>query len=137
VTCTWAAINLLLVAASEEALFRGVSLRALQNAFGGRAAGEPLAVLATSILFGAAHYRHGGLTYAGLSTMAGLGYGAVVALTQRLEAGIALHFALNAVHFLGFTYPNRASSAELRGLTQGTPLVLRGEVQQGSTPFTS
>jgi membrane protease YdiL (CAAX protease family) len=36
---------------------------------------------------------------------AGLGYGWVFMRTQRIEAAMAVHFGVNAVHFLLFTYP--------------------------------
>lgn len=116
-TLAWSVVNLTLVAASEEALFRGLSLRGFQAATNTWPAGQLWPVAATSLMFGYAH-RRGGPTYMALSAVAGTGYGAVVAMTGRLEAGIALHFALNAVHFVAFTYPNRASSAERKRLSQ-------------------
>ena len=55
-------------------------------------------------LFGLVH-AGGGPTYVVLATLAGVGYGWVFLRTGRIEASILTHFALNAVHFLGFTYP--------------------------------
>ena len=37
--------------------------------------------------------------------MAGLGYGWAFMRTQRIEAAMAVHFGVNAMHFLLFTYP--------------------------------
>lgn len=48
----------------------------------------------------------GGPTYVVLSTVAGVGYGrAYLHAGNRIEASLLAHFTLNAVHFLGFTYP--------------------------------
>jgi membrane protease YdiL (CAAX protease family) len=44
-----------------------------------------------------------------LATVAGLFYGAAYLRTRRIEGAILTHFALNAVHFLAFTYPALAS----------------------------
>ena len=43
--------------------------------------------------------------YVALAAVAGAGYGWAYLRTQRIEASILTHFALNAVHFFGFTYP--------------------------------
>jgi membrane protease YdiL (CAAX protease family) len=42
------------------------------------------------------------------ATVAGLGYGWAFLRTGRIEAAIAVHFAVNAVHFLLFAYPRLA-----------------------------
>jgi membrane protease YdiL (CAAX protease family) len=60
-------------------------------------------------LFGLAHWG-GGARYAMLASVAGLGYALVYARVRRVEASILVHFAVNAVHFVGFTYPALASS---------------------------
>ncbi len=98
------AINLLLTVVAEEAFFRGLIQHRLQAAFKPLPAGDLLAVLVSALLFGAAHLG-GGLGYAALATVAGLGYAWVFLRSARIEAAIALHFTLNAVHFIGFTYP--------------------------------
>jgi hypothetical protein len=58
----------------------------------------------SALLFGAVHLA-GGLPYTLLATVAGAGYAYCYHLTKRIEAPIVLHIALNAVHFVGFTYP--------------------------------
>ena len=47
----------------------------------------------------------GGIAYAALATLAGIGYGAAYHVTQRVEASLLVHFALNLAHLLLFTYP--------------------------------
>lgn len=61
----------------------------------------------SSLLFAAAHLG-GGLLQAAIAGLAGLGYALVHARSRRIEAAILTHFAVNAVHFLGFTYPGLA-----------------------------
>jgi hypothetical protein len=62
----------------------------------------PIAV--TSVLFGLVHFA-GGPLLIGAATLAGVGYGIAYARTRRIEAAVLAHFSLNAIHFLGFTYP--------------------------------
>lgn len=100
----WLWANLCLTCLAEEALFRGFIQAQLQRAWLKRRGGEWLALGVAAILFGLAH-AGGGLTYLVLSTFAGIGYGWVFLRTGRIEASILTHFGLNAVHFVGFTYP--------------------------------
>lgn len=105
----WA--NLCLTCLAEEALFRGFVQRGLQEKWGHRPQGKWLALGVASVLFGVAHAA-GGPTYVVLSTCAGLGYGwAYLRTGNRIEASLLAHFTLNAVHFLGFTYPALARAA--------------------------
>lgn len=109
---TWAylAKMLLFTAVLEEAFFRGIVQDRLARSAWIRARPEltwlPLAV--ASLLFGLAHAPGGGWGLACLATVAGVGYGLAYARTGRVESAIAVHFAVNAVHFLGFTYPRLA-----------------------------
>ena len=73
----------------DWSLGAGVRLRALAVAAG---------------LFGLAPAA-GGPAYVALATVAGVGYGWIYQKTSRIEASMLTHFALNTVHFLGFTYP--------------------------------
>jgi membrane protease YdiL (CAAX protease family) len=100
----WAPANLFFTCLSEETFFRGFLLRELAQlgSHRRRAAGVALAV--SSVLFGLVHLP-GGWTYALAAMLAGAGYGWAYLRTQRVEAGMAVHFALNATHFLLFTYP--------------------------------
>lgn len=103
-TVEFLAINLLLTVVAEEAFFRGVIQQRLQSALQGMRSGNGLALTASALLFGAAHLG-GGMTYATIAGLAGLGYAWVFQRSGRIEAPILLHFTLNAVHFLAFTYP--------------------------------
>jgi membrane protease YdiL (CAAX protease family) len=103
----WAPINLLLTCVSEEAFFRGFLQNETARLLGPRpqAAGLPVAV--SGLLFGLAHAA-GGWRYVLLSTVAGIGYALVFQRSGRLEMAVLAHFAVNATHFLLFTYPLRA-----------------------------
>ncbi len=103
-TATFLPINLLLTVVAEEAFFRGVIQQRLQAALQALRGGTGLAMMASALLFSAAHLG-GGVTYAVIAGLAGFGYAWVFQRTGRIEAAILLHFAVNAVHFLGFTYP--------------------------------
>lgn len=98
------ATNLFFVCVAEEAFFRGFLQDRLGRSLSRVRFGEPLAILCSAVLFGAAHLA-GGPMYAGIAAMAGLGYAYAYAMVKRIEAPILVHFALNAVHFIGFTYP--------------------------------
>lgn len=101
--------TLLITAVVEEAIFRGV----LQDRLAGLAVFSSsrfrtaLPVIFSAVLFGLAHLT-GGWLLAAMATLAGLGYALAYAFTKRIEAPIAVHFLVNATHFIGFTYPNLA-----------------------------
>jgi len=98
----WAPINLVLTCVSEEALFRGFLQRELGAALEGRSSVAAVAI--SALAFGLAH-AGGGWRYVLVATLAGTGYAVVYQRTGRLEASILTHFAVNATHFLFFTYP--------------------------------
>lgn len=102
----WMWANLFLTCTGEEALFRGLIQRQLERSWEGfRAGGAWLALVAAAMLFGLAHFA-GGPAYVVLSTIAGIGYGwTYLRSGGRIEASILTHFALNSLHFFGFTYP--------------------------------
>jgi membrane protease YdiL (CAAX protease family) len=100
----WLGVNLGFTCVAEEALFRGFVQHQLQRAWTRSAWGDGAALGVAALLFGIAHAA-GGATYVILATIAGAGYGWVYLRTGRIEASILTHFALNAVHFFGFTYP--------------------------------
>lgn len=103
-TWLWLWANLFFTCTAEEALFRGVVQAQLASAWRNVRYGPELALALGAILFGLAHAA-GGVTYVGLATLAGAGYGWAFLRTQRIEASILTHFALNTLHFLAFTYP--------------------------------
>jgi membrane protease YdiL (CAAX protease family) len=103
----WAASNLFLTCLSEEALFRGFIQRELAEALRDSRFGTWLPIAVSAALFGLAHFG-GGWSYVALATAAGLGYAIVYHRTRSLEMAMLAHFALNATHFLLFTYPRPA-----------------------------
>ncbi|SDG38444.1 MULTISPECIES: CPBP family intramembrane glutamic endopeptidase [unclassified Duganella] len=105
---TWRfiAVNLLFTVVAEEAFFRGFLQARLAGALARFHWGAWLAMAVSALLFGAAHLG-GGLLYGILATIAGFGYAWAYQRTQRIEAAILVHIALNVVHFIAFTYPAR------------------------------
>ena len=102
----WAPINLMFTCLAEEAFFRGYLQHELASS--SRAPFMPmLALVIAAVLFGLLHYR-GGATYVVAGVIAGLGYGWAFLRTQRIEAAMAVHFGVNATHFLLFVYPRLA-----------------------------
>lgn len=96
--------NLLFSCVAEEAFFRGVIQERLATALDVGRIGGGLVILISGLLFGLAHYA-GGMTYVAISSVLGCGCAYCYAITRRVEAPILAHFALNGVHFIGFTYP--------------------------------
>lgn len=100
----WVCNNLLSVTLAEEAFFRlfvQQSLIQLSQRYGlSWVWGWGLA----SFLFALFHLPAPPL-YIGLCGIAGLFYGFAFQKTGRIEASIAVHFLLNLIHFLFFTYP--------------------------------
>jgi membrane protease YdiL (CAAX protease family) len=96
--------NLLLVSLVEEAFFRGYLQGGMTRLFDGRPFGRTIALVVAAALFGLMHLPGGGWLWVVFGAVAGLGYG----LAYRfggLAAAVLAHFALNATHFLLFTYP--------------------------------
>ncbi len=104
----WAPANLLVTCLAEETFFRGILQRHLAEALRARIPLAGLALSVAAVAFGIAHIA-GGIAYAVLATLAGIGYGAAYHVTQRVEASILVHFTLNLVHLMLFTYPFVAS----------------------------
>ncbi len=108
-TIIFLVVNLLFVCVAEETFFRGFLQDRLARYLQGRqvAGAGTIAVVACALLYGLVHFA-GGPVYVLLASVAGLGYGYAYWRTQRVEAPILAHFVLNAVHFIGFTYPTLA-----------------------------
>lgn len=105
----WALANLFFTCLAEEAFFRGFVQRELARLGGRGQEAAVIAMVASAVLFGLAHFG-GGWRYVSLATVAGLGYAIAYRLTSRVEAAMAVHFGVNATHFLLFTYPQIARS---------------------------
>jgi membrane protease YdiL (CAAX protease family) len=105
-------VNLFFTCVAEEAFFRVLIQDPLRGVRAGQApATSPAwglrgaaAAGLSALLFGLAHAGGGPLMIA-MAGLAGLGYAAAYARTNRIEAPILVHFGLNAIHFLAFTYP--------------------------------
>ncbi len=110
----WAALNLSSTCVAEEALFRGLLQTRLVAAAASRGLSPHPAIFAASLAFGLAHFP-GGYGLVALATAAGLCYGYAYHATGRIEAAILAHFALNAAHFLFFTYPYPAWAPVVAG----------------------
>lgn len=100
----WMLNNLFFVCVAEEALFRGFIQTKLSAIFPKERVWALIPILIAAVLFGLAHYK-GGVAYVGLAAGAGLFYGYAYQKTHRLESAILVHFGLNLVHFLFFSYP--------------------------------
>jgi membrane protease YdiL (CAAX protease family) len=96
-------VNLFLTCVAEEALFRLLIQDPLQGAARERRR-VILAVVVSGLLFGLAHAA-GGPSMVVLAMLAGLGYAIAYAKTGRIQVAILVHSALNATHFLLFSYP--------------------------------
>lgn len=97
--------NLLFTCVAEEAFFRGFLQERMLQALDGFRFAAQASIAVSALLFGAAHIG-GGLMYAMLAVVAGLAYAYAYHATRRVEAAIIVHFLVNAVHFVGFTYPH-------------------------------
>ncbi|VEE15450.1 CPBP family intramembrane glutamic endopeptidase [Ectopseudomonas mendocina] len=97
----WLAVNLGAAVLAEELLFRGV----LQPVLVKRLGSWP-GLLLTAGLFGVAHLPFSTL-FAMVAALAGLGYGLAFHYSGRISLAIALHAAVNLVHFLLLSYPLR------------------------------
>jgi uncharacterized protein len=102
--------NLLFTCVAEEAFFRGLIQERLMRLAETRRqpAWTWIAIAVSTMLFGLAH-AGGGATWMAVATVAGLGYAAIYARTRTIEGAILVHFAVNAAHFLAFTYPRLAA----------------------------
>lgn len=98
-TATFLLSNLLITCVAEEAFFRALMQRGLQNSLSGRRYGVAVAIGVSSIVFGIAHLG-GGVPMILLATLAGIGYGLALWRSGRIEAAILTHFVVNALRFL-------------------------------------
>ncbi len=101
--------NLLFTCVAEEAFTRGLIQERLMRL--AEKSGKPvwtwLAVIASATVFALAHWG-GGPIWVLLACVAGAGYAGIYAKTRTIEGAILVHFAVNAVHFVAFTYPAMA-----------------------------
>ncbi|PRC92575.1 CPBP family intramembrane glutamic endopeptidase [Solimicrobium silvestre] len=104
-TALFLGANLFFTVIAEEAFFRGFLQNRLSSVLTRFRYGQLIAIICSALLFGAVH-AGGGITIVLLASIAGFGYAYAYYVTRRIEAPIIVHFVLNAVHFIGFTYPH-------------------------------
>ena len=100
----WALNNLIFVCIAEEMLFRGLIQNVLVSIMARLKHGKAIALIIASVIFGIAHVQ-GSILYAGIAAVAGLFYGGVYLQTNRIESGIIVHFLVNTIHLIFFSYP--------------------------------
>ena len=101
----WIFNNLLFVAIGEEIIFRGFVQNSLKSFLGKKAVNNYIHIIIASIIFGLMHFR-GGIVYVLLASIAGGFYGYTYDKTNRIFCAAIVHFGLNLVHLLMFTYPS-------------------------------
>jgi membrane protease YdiL (CAAX protease family) len=97
--------NLLFTCVAEEAFFRGFFQDRLSKSLSPYRYGDTIAVICSAGAFGLMHIG-GGTSYIFLATLIGFGSAYAYSRVKHIEAPIITHFALNAVHFVCFTYPH-------------------------------
>jgi len=100
----WILNNLFFVCLAEEALFRGFIQNGISAILPKTKPFAMASIALASTLFGLAHYQ-GGVPLIGLATVAGLFFGYAYDRTKRIESAIIVHFGLNLIHFVFFSYP--------------------------------
>ncbi len=97
--------NLILTAIPEEGFYRGFLQKQLCVFFRNGTKGKCAALLISSSVFTLAHlYWSPDLATFGFVFIAGLLYGGVYLLTDRIESSILCHFLLNFIHMTFFSY---------------------------------
>lgn len=100
----WSLNNLFFVCFAEETLFRGFIQKQLKCAF--KNMNLPyFHLLFASFLFGLAHFREG-IPFILFASIAGLFYGFIYEKTNRILCAMFVHFGINLIHFIFFTYPS-------------------------------
>lgn len=97
----WFINNLFFVCLSEEVIFRGM----IQNKLEQLSSSKYLPLTLASLIFGLAHFKGGLLTYILYASIAGGFYGFTYQKTRRILCAILVHFGLNLIHLIFFTYP--------------------------------
>jgi uncharacterized protein len=89
---------------TEESFFRGLVQGKLTNALGNSTSWRWVPIVTSSVFFGLVHWG-AGLSYIFCAMLSSFVSACAYAKFQRIEICILMHFALNASHFLMFTYP--------------------------------
>jgi membrane protease YdiL (CAAX protease family) len=96
----WCVNNLFFVCLFEEVIFRGIIQSKIEQSLSSKYL--PLAL--APLIFGLAHFK-GGLAYILLAFIAGGFYGLTYQKTRRILCAMLVHFGLNLIHLIFFTYP--------------------------------
>lgn len=99
----WCVNNLFFVCLAEEVIFRGF----VQNILKVTCLVKKLPYLhifLASLIFGLVHFK-GGIFYVILASIAGFFYGLAYEKTKRIACAVIVHFGLNLLHLIFFTYP--------------------------------
>lgn len=97
--------NLFLVSIPEEGLWRGFLQRSLCQYFGTIRFSRGFALITTSALFTSAHiFWSPDLSILAFVFLAGVLYGSVYLISNRIESAILCHFLLNLIHMVFFSY---------------------------------
>ena len=99
----WCLNNLFFVCFTEEILFRGIIQNQLKYLRLDKYIPHIHLILA-SLIFGLAHFK-GGELYILLAFMTSIFYGFAYEITGRILCAILVHFYLNFIHIIFFTYP--------------------------------
>lgn len=96
----WCINNLFFVCLAEEVIFRGI----VQNKLTQLLSNKYLALILASLIFGLMHFK-GGIAHMSLAAVAGVFYGFAYQKTGRILCAMLVHFGLNLIHMIFFTYP--------------------------------
>ncbi len=110
ITLIWMVKMLFFTCVVEELLFRFFLQNSLIAVFKNLKYGRNLAIILAAIIFAAIHFP-GGILMMILAFVAGIIYSMVYIRTGYIEAAILLHFLINLIHFLFFSYPYFSASS--------------------------
>jgi membrane protease YdiL (CAAX protease family) len=91
----------------EELFFRFFIQNNIIKSLGNIKNAKIIGVIISSLIFGVFHLP-AGILFALLAFVAGLIYGGIYLKTNRLESAILLHFLVNFIHLIFFSYPSSA-----------------------------
>lgn len=106
----WALNNLFFVCFAEEVFFRGIVQNGLAEWLARFSKSPFIPIVLTALLFGVTHFA-GGPIYMFLASIGGFFYGYAYYRTGRILSAMLVHFSLNLVHFLFFSYPYATSGS--------------------------
>lgn len=109
ITFLWLIKMIFLTIFAEEFFFRffiqNAVILLLKNSKYFSKNSQIIGLIFTSIIFGLTHLNHGSI-FILLATICGFFYGLIFIRTRYIEASILLHFLINFIHFIFFSYPS-------------------------------